>query len=132
MSKAEKQTLAAGEASAAGETGTPGKSPARLIRDAREAAGLTQAELAARMGTTQSAVARLEAPGSNPRLENLERALLAAGHRLELRAEPAPQPLDETLIAANLRFPPTERLRAMEAHQRAITKLVAAAKRSRG
>ncbi len=95
-----------------------------MIREAREAARLTQAELAARMGTTQSAVARLEAPGSNPRVENLERALLAAGHRLELRAEPAAQPLDETLIAGNLRLTPAERLKAMEAHQRQIARLL--------
>ena len=33
------------------------------IRDAREAAGLSQRELAARMGTSQAAVARLEAGG---------------------------------------------------------------------
>lgn len=108
------------------------KSPGRLIREAREAAGLTQAELAARMGTTQSAVARLEAPGSNPRVENLERALLAAGHRLELGAEPAPQPLDETQIAGNLRLSPGERLKAMEAHQREIRRLIAATKRVDG
>lgn len=31
------------------------------VRDAREAAGLSQRELAARMGTSQAAVARLEA-----------------------------------------------------------------------
>jgi transcriptional regulator with XRE-family HTH domain len=107
-----------------------GKPAGRLIREAREAAGLTQAELAARMGTTQSAVARLEGPGSNPRVENLERALLAAGHRLELRAEPAPQPLDETLIAANLRLTPSERLRAMEAFQGQMDRLVKATRGS--
>lgn len=107
-------------------------SPNRLIREARQAAGLTQAQLAARMGTTQSAVARLEAPGSNPRVENLERALLAAGHRLELGAAPAPQPLDETQIAANLGLSPTERLSAMEAHQREIDRLLKATKRDRG
>jgi len=33
------------------------------IRDAREEAGLSQRELAARMGTSQAAVARLEAGG---------------------------------------------------------------------
>lgn len=33
---------------------------ARLIRDARKEAGLSQAELAARVGTTQSAISRLE------------------------------------------------------------------------
>ena len=99
------------------------KAPGTLVREARERAGLTQAQLAERMGTTQSAVARLEGPGSNPRVENLERAQLAAGHHLELKAEPAPQPLDERLIQANLQLAPTQRLRAMEDHQREIRRL---------
>jgi transcriptional regulator with XRE-family HTH domain len=103
------------------------KSPGPLIRDARKAAGLTQAELAARMGTTQSAVARLEGPGSNPSVETLERALLAARHGLELRAEPAPHPVDETLIAVNLTMTPAERLGRMEAHARHLRRLVKAA-----
>jgi transcriptional regulator with XRE-family HTH domain len=93
-------------------------SPEKLLREARHAAGLTQAQLAERMGTTQSAVARLESPGANPRVENLERALLAAGHRLEIRAEPTPQPLDETLIASNLKRTPAERLAELEALDR--------------
>jgi transcriptional regulator with XRE-family HTH domain len=114
-------------------TGPQGyRSPGALIREARAAAGLTQAELAERMGTTQSAVARLEGPGSNPRVESLERALLAAGHRLELRADPAPQPLDETLIAGNLERTPAERLEAMEQFQEQMDRLLKATKRSDG
>jgi transcriptional regulator with XRE-family HTH domain len=108
------------------------KAPGTLVREARERAGLTQAQLAERMGTTQSAVARLEGPGSNPRVENLERALLAAGHRLELNAEPAPQPLDEMHIAANLERSPAERLRAMEEFQRGMDQLVKAARKNDG
>jgi len=107
------------------------ESPHQLLRRARQEAGLTQAQLAERMGTTQSAVARLESPGANPRVENLERALLAAGHQLELRAKPAPQPLDETLIASNLMRTPAERLAAMEAHGRTIRKLVERTRRER-
>jgi transcriptional regulator with XRE-family HTH domain len=108
------------------------RGPGALVREARERAGLTQAELAERMGTTQSAVARLEGPGSNPRVENLERALLAAGHRLELDAKPAPQPLDETNIASNLKRTPAERLRAMEEFQRGMDQLVKVARTNDG
>ena len=98
-------------------------SAARLVRQARRAAGLTQAQLAERMGTTQSAVARLESPDANPRVENLERALVAAGHGLELRAVPQQQPVDETSIAENLKRTPEQRLAAMTAHNHAIRRL---------
>ena len=45
-------------------------------------AGLTQAELAARMGTTQSAIARLEGGGTRPTLETLEKLAGAVGQEL--------------------------------------------------
>lgn len=43
------------------------------VRQLREAAGLSQAELARRMGTSQSMIARLEAGGADPKLDTLER-----------------------------------------------------------
>ena len=42
-------------------------------------AGLTQAELAARLGTTQSAVARMEAGGKRTTLASAERVAAALG-----------------------------------------------------
>ena len=42
-----------------------------LVFRLRTEAGLTQAELAARMGTTQSAIARMEGGGVRPTLERL-------------------------------------------------------------
>ena len=38
---------------------------ATLLKEARREAGLTQAELARRLGVSQAAVAKLERPGSN-------------------------------------------------------------------
>ncbi len=57
------------------------------ILKARSAAGLTQADVAARIGTTQSAVARLESPGGkhSPSLSTLQRYASALGYRLQLR-----------------------------------------------
>jgi transcriptional regulator with XRE-family HTH domain len=54
---------------------------------ARAASGLTQAELAARIGTTQSAVARMESGKGrhSPSLATLQRYAQALGCRLELR-----------------------------------------------
>jgi predicted transcriptional regulator len=51
----------------------------------RRAAGLTQTELAARMGTSQSALARVEAGGTDVRLSTLDRYAAALGHSLEMR-----------------------------------------------
>jgi transcriptional regulator with XRE-family HTH domain len=86
-----------------------------LIRQARRAVGLTQTELASRLGTTQSAIARLEAPLSNPRLETFERALAATGHTLEASlVRTGFTNVDETLIAGNLRRDPAERLSRFE------------------
>ena len=49
---------------------------------ARTAANLTQAELARRLGTTQSAVARLEGGRVSPSLATLRRYAEATGTRL--------------------------------------------------
>lgn len=54
---------------------------------ARAAAGITQAEIAERIGTTQSAIARLESGGGkhSPSLATLQKYAHALGCRLELR-----------------------------------------------
>lgn len=50
-----------------------------LVHRLRAEAGLTQAELAERMGTTQSAIARMEGGGSRPTLDTLEKLASAVG-----------------------------------------------------
>jgi predicted transcriptional regulator len=49
--------------------------------------GLSQTEVAARMGTSQSAVARLESGEADVRLSTLERYAAALGHVLDVRLE---------------------------------------------
>ncbi len=59
----------------------------RLIEalvQARTRARLSQAELARRLGTTQSAIARLEGGGVSPTLSTLRRYAEATGTRLEI------------------------------------------------
>lgn len=86
--------------------------PATLVREARRAASLTQAQLAARAQTTQSAIARLESGRTSPTVANLDRVLRAAGRQLELRA---PDPgIDISLLRANLALSPSERLAQFE------------------
>ena len=61
---------------------------ASALIGARAAANMTQAEVAERMGTTQSAVARLEGGRSNPSAKILERYAKATGTRLRISFEP--------------------------------------------
>ena len=103
-----------------------------LLRTARRAAGLTQAEVARQLGTTQGAVARLEQNGANPTIATLDRALQATGHRLELAASAYRSSVDETLIARQLRLTPAERLRAFQSARRKLAPLAGAARRARG
>ncbi len=53
-----------------------------LVYRLRTEAGLTQAELAVRMSTTQSAIARMEGGGTRPTLETLEKLAAAIGQEL--------------------------------------------------
>jgi ribosome-binding protein aMBF1 (putative translation factor) len=64
---------------------------AERVRQARERLGVTQAELAVRIGSTQPAIARLEAGGVSPSLVTLRRIAAALGLELvvELRARRA-------------------------------------------
>jgi ribosome-binding protein aMBF1 (putative translation factor) len=59
-----------------------------LIR-ARARAGLSQAELATRMGTSQSAIARLESGQTLPSTKTLLRFAEATGSKVELRLSAA-------------------------------------------
>jgi DNA-binding XRE family transcriptional regulator len=58
-----------------------------LIR-ARNSAKLSQAELAERLGTTQSAIARLEGGGVSPSISTIRRYATATGNRLQLQIIP--------------------------------------------
>ena len=60
----------------------------RSVIEARTNARLTQAELAERMRTTQSVVARLESGRTNPSTKTLEKIALATGTRLRISFDP--------------------------------------------
>ncbi len=61
---------------------------AAAVAKARRRAGLSQAELARRMKTTQSTVARLESGRGRPSTRTLTRFAKATGHRLKISFEP--------------------------------------------
>jgi transcriptional regulator with XRE-family HTH domain len=103
-----------------------------LIRQARGAAGLTQADLARRLGMSQPAIVKLERAGANPMVRTLDRVLRATGHRLELAAPAWSPGVDESLIRKQLELPPAERLRQLERQSAQMRRLGIAGARSRG
>lgn len=114
----------------------------RLVQEARQRAYLTQRDLAERMGTSQSAIAKLEQGGTNPTIETLERCAEAAGFALKVTLEPLPvsdpvvarykQDVDRTLLRENLRKSVDERVRTLGEWQengRALATAVRAARK---
>jgi transcriptional regulator with XRE-family HTH domain len=80
-----------------------------VAREARLRAGLTQQQLADRLETSQSVVARWESGKAQPSLENLERVVRACGFELRLGIAES-DPSERSLIERNLSLSPTERL----------------------
>ena len=62
---------------------------ARSLIEARTRARLNQAELAERMATTQSVVARLESGRVSPSTRRLEKVARATGTRLRIHFDPS-------------------------------------------
>ena len=60
--------------------------------EARTRAQLSQAQLAERMNTTQTAIARLESGGTMPSTRTLMKFAKATGHKLKITLEPEGSP----------------------------------------
>jgi transcriptional regulator with XRE-family HTH domain len=93
-----------------------------LIAEARKRAGITQQELASRLGSHQSVIARWESGRVRPDLETVQRVVRAAGFDLSLSIVPADDH-DLTLIRRELRIAPHERLRSMVDAVRAFRRM---------
>jgi len=83
---------------------------ASTLRQARFDANLSQVNLAARAGTSQSALARYETGAALPTLPTLERLLAACGRRLEIQTPPAQPSAPITSVRSQL-GPPASKLR---------------------
>jgi transcriptional regulator with XRE-family HTH domain len=72
------------------------------VLKARAESGLTQAEVAERVGTTQSAIARLESatPKHSPSIATLQRYARALGYRLEVRLVKQQRPIRRSAARA--------------------------------
>jgi transcriptional regulator with XRE-family HTH domain len=95
------------------ETTSEAPDVAGLLRELRQRAGWSQAALADRASTSQSAVARYETGAATPSLSTLQRLVAATGHHLHVTAAPAPDPADVHLAEQLLRMSPPDRLRTL-------------------
>ena len=103
-------------------------SAASILTQARLNAGLTQRQLAERVGTSQPAIARLEAGLVSPTLDTVKRVAAAAGYELRVELAPLPGPdpvieaykrdVDRSLLRENLRRTVDERLRSLDGLRR--------------
>ena len=93
-----------------------------LLREARHRAGLSQAELADRAGTSQPAIARYEKARSMPDLSTLHRLVEACGFELRLElAQPDPQ--REANERAAFERSVEQRLHAVEQYAELVSQL---------
>jgi len=79
-----------------------------LVRDARELAGLSQSDLAARLGTAQSAVSRWERGLDVPRVDTLGRILQACELEADLRFR-RHDDVDRSQVVHLMHFTPAQR-----------------------
>src|SRR4051812_43197134 len=93
-----------------------------VVREARARAGLSQAELATRAGTSQPAVARYERARSMPDLATLFRLVEACGLELRLVLD-KPDPQREANDQAALERSVEERLDAIEQYTELVSEL---------
>jgi len=113
----------------------------RRLQEARQRAHLTQRDLAERVGTSQSAIAKLEQGDANPTIDTLARCAAAAGFAVHLTLVPLPvadpvierykRDVDRTLLRENLRKTAAERLQSLGEWQGDLHALHYAVKQAR-
>jgi transcriptional regulator with XRE-family HTH domain len=87
---------------------------AQIIREARLKAGLTQTELAARLGRDRAQVARWETGGQEPSFGNLQAVVEACGFSLRVEiAEREETPALDAELDASLLEAPQQRVQAL-------------------
>ena len=112
-----------------------------LLQAARISAGLSQDEIAARCGTSQSAIARLERGTGNATVSTLVRSAAAAGYKISITLVPLPEPdpvierykadVDRASLREARSRSVTERLQSLGEWQLSLRELAAATRAAR-
>jgi transcriptional regulator with XRE-family HTH domain len=101
-----------------------------FVREARKRAGLTQRELAAKAGTTQSAIARLESGRTQPSFDTVLRLVRLCGMDLDIMLSERDDS-DWAQARRLLALTPVQRLRRGEAVARQMRKFREAGRAAR-
>jgi transcriptional regulator with XRE-family HTH domain len=88
-----------------------GPSPGQLLKDARRRHRVSQARLAKRAGTTQSAISRIESDRVSPSIETLRSLLHLLGEDLVLATQERDSGIDRAMTQGNLAKSPDERVK---------------------
>jgi transcriptional regulator with XRE-family HTH domain len=107
------------------------RAPGQIVRDRRLAHGLTQAQLALRAGTTQTALSRLERGELSPTVATVQRLLWVLGETAEIEVRPLVGDHDRAHLADLLARTPAERLKLAMGWNRLAGEVAAAGRRSR-
>ena len=78
----------------------------RALAAERQASGLTQTEVAAALGTSQSQVARLESGNADAKLSTISRLAAVLGKKIEFRVADAPAAAKPTRNTSRRRVTP--------------------------
>jgi transcriptional regulator with XRE-family HTH domain len=105
--------------------------PGELIRTTRARHGLSQARLARRAGTQQSAISRLEADEVSPSVETLDLLMRAMGEQLQIASTSPWRDYDPAHRRATAARPPGERLALGISWNRMAGRLAAAGREAR-
>lgn len=84
--------------------------PGQFLREARRRHGVSQARLAIRAGTAQSAISRIESDKVSPSVETLRSLLHLLGEELRLGSAESDSGVDRSMIRNNLGRTAAERL----------------------
>ncbi|MEX2195774.1 MAG: helix-turn-helix transcriptional regulator [Thermoleophilaceae bacterium] len=94
-----------------------------LVRLARLRHGLSQRQLAVRVGTSQDAISRVERGRESPSFERFRELLLAMGEEPSLRTAALDCDLSDDDLRASLSLSPAERLRESASWNLVATRL---------
>jgi len=94
--------------------------PGQLLREARRRHKVSQARLARRAGTTQSAISRIERDHVSPSVETLRELLHLLGEDLVLGVEERDWGVDRSLVRERLALTPAQRVEHGQAFADAV------------